>query len=71
MTKPDAPTGMKEVSKDAFYAFIGPRDIHPSVLHSTSYCAWEMRDRTIIGRSYPGWKNPGDTSAYFLRADLA
>jgi hypothetical protein len=60
-----APAGMTEVSKDQFYEAIGPRDI---VLSSNSpdFTTWETRNRTVVGRTYPGWKNPRNQKAYFL-----
>jgi hypothetical protein len=60
-----APVGMTEVSKDQFYEGVGPRDI---VLSSNSpdFTTWETRNRVVVGRTYPGWKNPMRPKAYFL-----
>lgn len=59
------PAGMKSVTKEAFYAHIGPLDVVLNV-NSPDYTVWEMRDRREVGRSYPGWKYPGRKRAYFL-----
>lgn len=60
--------GMVIVTKDEFYAAIGPLDVHPSML-SPDFDSWELRDRTVIGRSYPGWRNPGEPHVYMLAAE--
>lgn len=62
----DVPDGMTVVSSDKFYAVINPLDVRPSVLHSPFFCVWELRDRTVVGRSWPGWKNPGEPASYAL-----
>lgn len=64
---PETPAGMRRVSKDEFYAFMGPQDVHPSTLNP-QFTVWELRNREVIGRSYPGWKNPGEPKAYFIRS---
>lgn len=61
----DVPDGMREVSKDEFYAAMGPLDVHPSVANP-EYTVWELRDRTVVGRSYPGWRRPCGERRYFL-----
>ena len=48
------PTDMTEVTKEEFFAIMGPRDVHPRALPDCS--EWETRERRIIGRSYPGYK---------------
>lgn len=68
---PIIPAGMVQVTADEFYAAVGPLDVHPSVLHSTEFCVWELRDRRVVGRSYPGWKNPGDPQAYMVATTYA
>lgn len=60
------PADMVEVSYEEFFAVMNPLDVHPSLSHSDAYSVWELRDRTVVGRSYPGWKNPGDPKHYFL-----
>ena len=61
----ETPLGMRPVTQEAFYAFVGPRDIVSSVVNPL-FTVWETRNRTVVGRTYPGWKNPGDEKAYFL-----
>jgi hypothetical protein len=56
---------MITVTKDEFFRYVGPRDIVASHENS-SYSEWQTRDRHIIGRTYPGWKNPGDEKVYML-----
>lgn len=68
---PVIPAGMVEVTAAEFYAAMGPLDVHPSVLHSTEYSVWELRDRRVVGRSYPGWKNPDDQKAYMVATPYA
>lgn len=62
----DAPHGMVRVTKKEFYAHMGPLDVHPSVMHSPDFTVWELRNRTVVGRSYPGWKNPGGPQFHWL-----
>ena len=47
---------MREVTKDQFFAVIGPLDVQPS-LQNPNHTDWETRSRQIIGRSVPGWRN--------------
>lgn len=59
-----APDDMVEVTYDKFFDFMGPRNVTP---HATpEFSSWETPDRAIVGRSYPGWKDPGSCKAYFL-----
>ena len=61
----------REVTQDQFFAFLkaDPRDIMPN--HANPYeTLWETPQRTVIGKSYPGWKNPGDPKVWKLREDL-
>lgn len=57
--------GMREVTKDEFFATVGPMNVHPSIV-SPSHTSWETPLRKVIGVSFPGWKNPGDPKRYFL-----
>jgi hypothetical protein len=61
------PAGMALVTQGQFFAFLkqDPRDIMPRNIqpHETS---WQTPQQTEVGRSYPGWKNPGDEEAWFL-----
>jgi hypothetical protein len=71
MMAPEIPAGMVEVRQDEFYAGIKniSGDPMPSVDDSPFYSAWKTRQGRVIGRTYPGWKNPGDPSAYMLLAE--
>jgi hypothetical protein len=53
------------VSKEEFFAYVGARDIVSSVAHE-DYTTWETRQRVEVGRSWPGWKNPGGEHRYML-----
>lgn len=64
----NVPTTATEVTKDEFYAAMGPRDVHPSV-REPDVTIWELRNRDVVGYSLPGWKNPGDPSRFFLVGD--
>jgi len=47
------PTGWKEVSKQAFFGFIGPQNVNP---HSEKLnCTWQLTNRQVIGYSAPGY----------------
>lgn len=59
------PAGMRRVSKVEFFDLVGPRDVTP-YSGQPEYTTWETSDRVVIGRSYPGWRNPGDPKVYFL-----
>lgn len=50
------------VTKEQFWAFImtAPYDIHPRCEKMENL--WELRDRTVIGRTTPGWKCDGEKS---------
>jgi hypothetical protein len=66
----NTPNGMRAVTQEEFFAALkaDPRDIMPSLAYSTTYTVWETRDRAEWGRTFPGWRNPGDDPAYFLKA---
>ena len=41
----------------------------PTVENSDSFSDWQVvKGRELWGRSFPGWKNPGDPEAYFIKA---
>ena len=56
---------MREVTKEEFFAKVGPMNVHPRPLDGHS--SWETPDRVVVGLSYPGWRNPGDPTRYFLK----
>ena len=58
--------GMREVTKAEFFAAMR-RDVHPN--HGNpEVTVWETRSRDVVGKSLPGWKNPGGPRRYFLPA---
>ena len=62
---------MREVTKEQFFDVIGPIDVHPSV-QNPNHTDWETRNRQLIGRSIPGWRNTYDNGVetpkqYFLK----
>ena len=61
---PQVRAGMVLVSREEFFAYIGPRDISPS--SQTDFSEWITPSRVEVGRSYPGYKNPRDPVAYML-----
>ncbi len=63
------PAGMREVTKDEFFAAIGPMDVHPRPMRTHS--EWiDQRTFREVGRSWPGYINPGDPAVYALTARL-
>jgi len=59
------PADMVIVSRDEFFAYVNPRDIVLSN-HDPNHTTWETRSRVVVGRTYPGWKNPGGERTYLL-----
>jgi hypothetical protein len=58
-------SGFVQVSKDRFFAYVGPRDI---VLNTKrNEVIWETRNRTVVGRTKPGYLcEHGSTKTYEL-----
>lgn len=68
-------SGFVQVTKDAFFAFLkrDPRDIMPSQ-RDPHVTTWETRNREVVGRTLPGWKDGGDPNTvktYMLLAEHA
>lgn len=64
------PPGFSQVPQEQFYAtlYADPRDIMPTVENSDSFSDWQVaKGGELWGRSFPGWKNPGDAKAYFIK----
>jgi len=63
------PPSFVQVTHEQFYAalYADQRDIMPTVENSPSYSDWVVRGGGLWGRSFPGWKNPGDAKAYFIK----
>lgn len=56
------------VTKERFYAVVGPLNVHP---HSErDHSRWELPNRTVIGMTTPGYACLGEKT-YRLRTDLA
>jgi hypothetical protein len=58
------PDGFVSVSKDAFYAKVGPMNVHPRPDRDKT--TWETPERALIGISFPGYLG-NSPKAYFLR----
>jgi len=54
----NAPEGMVVVSKEEFYAFMGPQNVHPRAEPDCSM--WETPSRQLLGISRPGYKCEGE-----------
>lgn len=50
---------MIEVTKEQFYARMGPLNVSPN-LDNPEVTVWELSDRTKVGETRPGWKLSGD-----------
>lgn len=57
---------MREVSRDQFFATVGPMNVHPRAEKDASY--WETPSRQLIGRTEPGYMCEGP-ERYFLQAE--
>lgn len=57
---------MARVSKAEFFAAIGPMNVHPRAERMETI--WETPQRTVIGRSTPGYLREGEV-AFFLSAN--
>lgn len=54
-----------EVTENKFWEHIGPRDIVLDM--SRPECVvWKMRYGSTVGKSVPGWRNPGDKESFYL-----
>lgn len=61
------PDGFVDVSKEVFFKYIGPRNISP---YSTSdMTLWTDENRSTVGVSTPGWKDPAGEHSYQLRKE--
>ena len=56
---------MERVSRDRFFAVIGPMNVHPRTERMENI--WETPNRVVVGRSTPGYLREGEV-AYFLSA---
>ncbi|MAM39013.1 MAG: hypothetical protein CL949_11070 [Erythrobacter sp.] len=54
----------RSVSKDEFFAVMGPLDVHPNNERDITH--WRLRDRTLVGQSEPGWMPDGKPNRYFI-----
>lgn len=64
------PSGMVEVSRERFFAYVGPRNVHPRP--EREHSDWEVAGtREVVGRSLPGymgWTPYSDKRVYMLSA---
>lgn len=62
---------MIEVTKEQFYRAIGgPENIHPR--SEREFTVWEvLHSRHVVGRSEPGYLEPGRQKRYWLARDFA
>lgn len=60
----DEVTGFSQVTKEAFFQAVGPRNIHPRSEEGRS--VWEDTNRRVVGISTPGYTGRGQR-AYYLR----
>jgi hypothetical protein len=66
--------GMVEVTKDQFFAFVGPRNVHPTPYPDHSL--WrDLNTHSIVGKTQPGYRNTwgpqGKTPAVYLLTQTA
>ena len=60
------PDGMREVSKEEFFATVGSMNVHPRPMPDHS--EWiDQQTYREVGRSWPGYRNPSDAHAYAIR----
>lgn len=66
------PEGFKQVTRDAFFAWLysDPRDIMPSA-NAPDFTSWETKTGERVAWTFPGWRNPGAPKVYAIRKDLA
>ena len=65
-------TDMTEVDRDTFYATVGQLDVHPRC-SDREYDVWELRDRTVVGYTTPGYRghHPNEADRYYVLNRLA
>jgi hypothetical protein len=66
MSQPNIPPNMREVTKEQFFAVMGPLDVNPRP--GRDFSEWETRDRRVIGRSWPGYLCQGPTAYAIVEA---
>jgi len=55
MSAPHTTGSLVVVTKEEFFAYVGPRDIRPRA--EREYSAWETPSRELIGKTTPGYAN--------------
>jgi hypothetical protein len=67
MPDPWPPEGMVEVTQDEFFVALrrDRRDVMPR-LEDPFSSTWRDTQGVLVGRTVPGWKNPGPESRYAL-----
>lgn len=56
----------REVTRQEFFAYVGPRDVHPRPMPDHSL--WlDQKTHGVVGKSTPGYRdNVGESPRYFL-----
>ena len=60
------PKGMVVVTEEAFFARVGAGNIHPSFDGKYATDWLEANSRRRVGRSLPGYVNPGEPKVWML-----
>ena len=63
------PQGYVEVSKADFFGLIYARKLNVHPRCERHFSIWEMPNRSVFGRTYPGYLGDAPNS-YWLRSDL-
>ena len=59
-----------EVTKEAFFAYMNPRNVHPHP--ERTYTAWVFQPtRQTVGKSDPGYIPDGTPKRWFLRKEAS
>ncbi len=56
---------MKEVTKDEFFAVIGPQNVHPRSERNKT--VWETSNRVVVGISTPGYMCKGPVTYQLVK----
>ena len=60
---------MRTVTKEEFYAYMNPRNVHPRAEPDRS--VWETPSRQVLGISKPGYKCEGEEVYMLAEAGFA
>ncbi len=56
------------ISKEAFFTYVGPRNISPYSTQDKTL--WSDENRRTVGVSTQGWKDPAGEKTYQLRKEF-